>query len=695
MNTRFSKHGVLLCAGFVMSLPVAATEDVFSDVIVVTAQRDKGQSDTIYGNEAMPMAADTAALIGRLPGAAVINNGSLSGQVQYRGAYGLRVGTRLNGQAFRSGGPNLMDPPMHYAPPTLVDTIKVNRGAAPVSFGPSLVGGLETQLKQVSFAELNALETSYDVTAIGRSADASHAIGLVGGVSSDTVRAYGYYSDERGSDREFPGGKVDSTSYERRVYGVGLGLRHGDSEWDLELRRQDTGPTGNPPFAMDIDYVETDFARLRFETLLADTRVAIAFGYSDVSHGMNNFGQRPPPILTMRYRETTAAGTTYSAGLDVVTPLGDGELEYGLDLEKGEHEALITNPYNAAFYVTSIPDVEQNRMGAYINWRGKTGPGNLEFGVRIDRYEDAAGDAVTGPALPAMPAMLAMGFNQSERDWDDTTVDLLARYWQESDLGIWRVSLARKNRAPMYLERYGWLPIAASAGLADGNNYVGDVGLNPETAWIAEAGIDLGGGRWWLRPSVFYHDVDDYIQGTPFDATPGVIDSPVEMVSLMGGDPTPLRFSNVEARMVGIDADYGWQLAENWHLEGVLSVVRGERRDISDDLYRISPDRLSMGLVYERPSWSVSVTGEGVRAQNKVSYTNNEQKTSGYGLMHLFANWQVNDQLQLSGGIENLLDREYEQHLAGYNRVRDSDVAPGSRLPGTGRNVFLKISLQR
>lgn len=171
-----------------------------------------------------------------------------------------------------------MDPPMHYAPPTLVETIKVNRGAAPVSFGPSLVGGLETQLKQVPFAELNALETSYDVTAIGRSADSSRAIGLVGGVSSDTVRAYGYYSDERGSDREFPGGDVDSTSYERQVYGLGLGLRDGDSEWDLELRQQATGPTGNPPFAMDIDYVETDFARLRFETLIADTRVAIAFG---------------------------------------------------------------------------------------------------------------------------------------------------------------------------------------------------------------------------------------------------------------------------------------------------------------------------------------------------------------------------------------------------------------------------------
>lgn len=692
------KRGALLCAGIAVVLPVAAAEHIFSDVIVVTAQREQPEhqaSDTIYGSEAMPMAADTAALIGRLPGAALVNNGSLSGQVQYRGAYGFRVGTRLNGQSFRSGGPNLMDPPMHYAPPTLVDTITVNRGAAPVSFGPSLVGGIDTRLKQVSFAESSALETGYDITAIGRSADSSHAIGLVGGVASDSLRAYVYYSDEGGSDREFAGGTIASTGYERQVYGVGLGLRHGDSEWDLELRRQETGPSGNPPFAMDIDYVETDFARLSYETRLADTKMTIALGYSDVSHGMNNFSQRPPPPSAMRYRETTAAGTTLTASLGFVTPLAAGELEYGFDMEQGDHDALITNPRNAAFFVTSVPDAEQDRLGAYLNWQRALGAGNVELGVRVDHYEDTAGDAVTGPALPPMPGMLAMAFNQSERDWDDTTVDMLARYWQDSDLGTWRLSLARKNRAPMYIERYGWLPIAASAGLADGNNYVGDVGLDVETAWIVEAGIDLGSGSWWFRPTVFFHEVDDYIQGTAFDMTPGVIDNPIEMVSMMNGDPTPLQFSNVEARMFGVDADYGWQLAENWRLEGVISMVRGERRDISDDLYRISPDRVSLAMVYEQPRWSVSLTGEGVRKQDNVSVTNSEQETSGFGLMHLFANWQVSDQLQLSGGIENLLDREYEQHLAGYNRVRNSDVAVGDRLPGTGRNVFLKVSLRR
>ena len=82
MNTSFKKRGVSLCACALMSLPVAATEDVFIDVILVSAPRSQSGVAIAYGDEALPFAADTAALIGRLPGAAIINNGSLSGQVQ-------------------------------------------------------------------------------------------------------------------------------------------------------------------------------------------------------------------------------------------------------------------------------------------------------------------------------------------------------------------------------------------------------------------------------------------------------------------------------------------------------------------------------------------------------------------------------------------------------------------------------------
>ncbi len=666
------------------------------DTIVVTGQRENTtHHSSLHAEDVPQVSADTARMISRLPGAALNSNGSLSGQVQYRGASGFRVGTKINQQSFHSGGPNLMDPPMHYAPPVLVDTIQVYRGTADLAFGPSLIGGVNAQLKSVSYTGSEDIEADYDITAIGRSADSSHALGAVFGAANNRLRAFGLYSTEKGDDKRIPDGEIANTFHEREVYGLGIGMKQGSGDWAFEFRHQETGPTGNPPFAMDIDYVETDFSRIAYTNTFRKTDVKATVSYTDVDHGMNNFEHRPPPPSPMRYRYTTAIAETLGFALDFKTDTALREFTYGVDTVAYELDVIINNPGMTAFYVTSLPDVSMQRTGLYLNMEQKAGAGMVSFGARVDRHESEAGSATTGPAVPPMAGMLAMQFNTSDRDWQDTTTDLLARYWISKDNITWRASLARKNRAPTYLERYGWLPIAASAGLADGSNYVGDLELNPERALIAEFGIELLSNNWRFTPTVYYHSVDDFIQGIPYDDTPGVISGPVEMVSAMNGDPTPLRFANVDADMYGLDADFSYQLAPRWRLDGVASIVRGERRDISDDLYRISPDKLTLGVTYDRSDWSMTLEGVAVSSQKRVSESNSEQTTSGYAILNLHASWQVNDRTFVSAGVENLADREYADHLAGYNRVNASDVGLGNRIPGVGRNAYIRVSLTR
>jgi iron complex outermembrane receptor protein len=397
----------------------------------------------------------------------------------------------------------------------------------------------------------------------------------------------------------------------------------------------------------------------------------------------------------MLYRSTRAAAETLTAALGLEMKVDKGELQVGIDGNQGELAARISNPNNALFYIDNLPGIEIDRYGLYVNWAQPLGDWDMSLGARVDQHQADAGIAETGPAVPDMPKMLAMKFNQSDRTWQDTTGDFVGRFWTTKNQFTWRISIARKNRVPGHLERYAWLPTPASAGLADGNNYVGDLELKPETASIVEAGFDFNGDRWWVRPTIYYHQVDDFIQGIPFDDTPDVVDHPVEMVSAMNGDPSPLRFANVDAKMFGVDADYGVQLAKRWRLEGVLSVVRGERRDINDDLYRISPDRLTLGVVYETARWMTHLEGVLVDAQDKVSATNLEETTSGYGIVNLYSQWKARDGLTVSAGLENIFDKQYQGHLNGYNRIADSDVAMGERLPGTGRSLYLRIQLKR
>ena len=336
--------------------------------------------------------------------------------------------------------------------------------------------------------------------------------------------------------------------------------------------------------------------------------------------------------------------------------------------------------------------MESERYGAYLEWRGAAGALEAELGARFDRYTMEAGAGTPGPALPMMVQNLAAGFAAGSRSWSGDAVDAAARLWAELGQITPRLTLAHKTRAPSGLERFAWLPTEASGGLADGNIYVGDAGLKIEQAWIAEAGFDWSDGNAYLRPTVYYRRIDDYVQGVPYDATVGVIDSPVEMVASMNGDPTPLRFANVDAEIWGADVDFGLALAGPLRLDGVASYVRGTRRDVDDNLYRIAPPNIRLALGWDAQGWNVAVEGVAFAKQEDVSATNGEQPTAGFVIANFRFGVDLPGGLRLDGGVENIFDRTYVEHLAGYNRAMGSDVAVGERIPGAGRSAFVRLS---
>lgn len=101
------------------------------------------------------------------------------------------------------------------------------------------------------------------------------------------------------------------------------------------------------------------------------------------------------------------------------------------------------------------------------------------------------------------------------------------------------------------------------------------------------------------------------------------------------------QFNNVDAQLYGFDMDWALQLDQQWQLSGLLNYVRGERNDIEDGLYRIAPANTSVKLTYAAGHWHVS--GESVlyARQNRVSDTNGEQSSPGYGVFNLRGSWQA------------------------------------------------------
>ncbi|MBW4331652.1 TonB-dependent receptor [Stakelama sp. CBK3Z-3] len=685
------------CSTLALALPLAAhaqnmPSDPLTDIIVV-GQNNEGNA-TVEASEA-DLTPDAASLAARLPGADAAANGPLSGQLQYRGLSNDRLLVRIDGQRFQTGSPNAMDPPLHYAPLPLVDSITVDRGVSPVRDGPGLGGGFDAKLKTVDFSKGASFEPHADLSAGYRSVDDGWSAGGIAGLSNDRFRFGVIGSHEEGDDRRFPDGTIRDTSYSRDTYGVQAGMRTAAGQVDLELREQDTGHTGTPALPMDILFFHTMFANMHARLDLTDRlHLDTAFGYANVRHAMDNYSLRSAPDSAMMYRRTNVSSDAFTGHASFTLGSAERHLGFGADFETDDRDATVTNPNNAQFYVDSLPGIVKTRVGAYLEWRGAFGPVEGEVGTRFDHHEMTASAPLIGPVLPQAAQMLAQQFIAADRDWRDDTVDVVARFWSVQGDVTPRLTLARKTRVPNAVERFSWLPIKVSGGLADGNVYVGDVDLMPETAWIAEAGIDWRSGGAYARPSVYYRRIDDYVQGVPYDDTPGTIDTPVEMVANVNGDSTPLRFANVDAEIYGADLDFGTRIAGPLRIDGTATYVRAKRRDIDDDLYRIAPPNVRLGLSWAPGPWSLTVEGVGYAKQDHVSVTNGEEPSDGYAIFNLSGEFGAIPGVTLSAGVENLFDKRYAPHLAGYNRVTDSDVPEGARLPAPGRSAFVRIGMR-
>jgi iron complex outermembrane receptor protein len=642
--------------------------------------------------DTLPAAApDSADLLRRAPGANVNANGPLTGIVQYRGMYGDRLNVLVDGINIAPGGPNAMDPPLSYIPRERLKDIVVVRGIAPVSSGDETIGGtIIANSKEGHFTAGKQFQLHGNAEAGAYSVDDGYSVSGMAALSNESQRMHVAATHTAGDDRDFSGGTITPSRYERNVYDVGYGLLSGEQELGLDYQRNETGETGTPALPMDIIFINTNIVRSDFKGALGDIQIGGKLYHTDVDHKMDNYTlRRPTNPMMLRFTRAKSDGTGYD--LHVAMPLAAGKLALGTDGLLASHDADIFDPNNSNFFVNNFHDVRRNRYGFFSEWNAKlANRWGLQLGARYTRVDMDSGSVDATPAhIMAAAGTLRDRFNAADLSRGDDNFDWVAKldYAIRKDLRM-EVGLARKTRSPSYQEAYLWLPLQSTGGLADGNNYVGNPNLDPEVAHEAEVGLDWRSGGAYLSPRAFYRSVDNYIQGVP------ATDPAVIMFSTGNGDPTPLQFANVAARFYGVDAEWGVPLAENWSLDGVISYVRGQRRDIDDNLYRIAPLNTTVDLTHRRERWSFTLEGMFYAAQHDVSATNGETPSAGYGLMNLFGRYKLPRQnITFGAGIDNVLNKHYEPHLGGINRVTGSDVALGAHLPGDGINGYVNVSL--
>ncbi len=681
-----------------VALPAAA-----ADKGEVDAQRGNIEEITVFGKHLSPSAAhidvisepvlDAAESLARLPGADANVNGRLSGIAQYRGLYGDRVAVTIDGIGMVSGGPNAMDAPLSYLSPMITEELILERGIPGVASAPESVGGhVDARLARGSFGSSDELRLSGMLgLRYSGNGDTQTSAGRLT-YANRTHRLSLLAEADRSDGIDTPAGRISPSQVSRDRFDASYAYSGESTDVLFFVGALETKDTGTPALAMDIRDISTAIYGAQFSRQLTPTwELHGKVGYNDVDHIMDNFGLRsPPPPMRVRQNDTEGKGGTFELASTV--ELSAATLTFGIDGRRAEHASLITNPNNPAFFVSNFNSLERDLTGAFGVAVFETANSNWELGLRYNEVSMDT-DVVGSGGMMGMMAMnvqeLADAFNASDRSKTFGSVDAVLKYRRtlSDDLDL-IVDVGSKARAPSYQEMYLWLPLKATGGLADGRSYIGNLDLQPERNNEVVLGLHWSTGRFELSPRIYHRDIDDYIQGVPTS------NMTANMVATMMSGAGALEFANVEAEITGADIGWRYSLSERIVLDGNAALSNGRRTDVADKLYRLSPANATIAINLIDDKSSVRVEWLGFAEQDDVSVYNDESPSAGYGIVNALWAWEPMSSVRLELQAINLLDKGYQPHTAGINRVSDVDIPVGERLYGAERSVMIGAMLQ-
>lgn len=684
----FSKKYLRKCILLSCVTPLFICHNTFADHnierITILGNTDSERVITVESEIQHPDVADN---LRNVAGANVNKNGALTGIVQYRGLYGDRIATKVGGQIITGAGPNAMDTPLSYSPTIITESINIQRGIASITSGiESLGGAANTLLKKAELSDTSKLQHSGIAHLSVQENGNFQGQALLMNIANNNVAAMAYVDRKEADDLDIADGRnIKPSAFEKIQSGIDVRTNINNSIYGLNYHYSDTQNAGTASLPMDIDYIFSHRAQLSGEHTFQSNQLNWQVGFMDADHAMDNFAQRSN-MMPMMYRRNHAESEAFSYNVNWKS----NNLSVGIEGYQSEHQSTITNPKNMMFNIQNFHDVEDKKHSIYSEWQHKINHHMVSFGARVKHISADAG-LVSHHMSMMNPTVgdLVTAFNQSDRSQSDTNADFTIDWLlPETNNTQVLISLAQKQRAPSYQERYLWLPMEATAGLADGNTYLGNVALESETAKQLNIGLTYQEDKLTLSADAFYNRIDNYIQGTPN------MNMPVSMFAkMMMNSDTVLQFSNIEAQLSGLDGQLSYDISDDWAVAATASYVLGKRKDIDDYLYRVAPLNGHIALSYFGDNWQLTTRFHAVSAQNKVSNINNEQTTAGYAYIDLVGHYKISNALTLHFGIKNLTDRDYRDHLGAYNRVKNTDIAPMSRLPSTARNAWLNASL--
>lgn len=730
-----------LCA-LLAALPFATfAQDASLQTITIKAPRvavepvgaSSADADALQSGRAA--SSDTASLLRNLPGVSLFGAGGVSSLPSVHGLADDRLRIQVDGMDLISACGNHMNPPLSYIDPTRVDTVRLFAGVTPVSVGGDSIGAtIQVNSPAPEFAApgqgrllKGQAGTFYrsNGNALGAHLSGTYATEQMSlRYDGSTAQADNYQAarDFKAAGpaasnkpaRWLGGDEVGSSSYQTRNHSLAYALRSDAHLVEMRLGLQDIPYQNYPNQRMDMTGNDSHQFNLRYQGQYDWGQLQARAYHEKTRHSMNfgedkQFWYGPAGNVPGMPMDTEGKTTGLLVKGDVALSARD-TLRVGAELQRYRLDDwwLPSGGGMAPNTFWNIRDGQRDRFDVYGEWEARWNPLWLsQVGLRSSHVRSNSGPV---QGYNANYAMEANAFNAQSRKRSDSNIDVtaLARYTPNANAS-YEFGFAHKTRSPNLYERYTW----STGGMAmrminlvgDGNGYVGNMNLQPETANTLSATADwhdTTGERWGLKFTPYLTHVNNYIDARRCNGSGA-------MTACTGANQTAttgfvyLQFTNQDARLHGFDLSGFTDLGKTAHwgqftLSGMLSYVQGKNRSTGDNLYNTMPLNARLALTQRLGAWTGSAELLMVSGKTRVSAVRNELSTAGYGLVNLRASYEWK-QVRLDLGIDNLFDRFYHHPqggaYVGQGMTMAATAVPwGVRVPGMGRSLNVGVTVK-
>jgi len=664
------------------AVTLALEFDLFAERIEV---RESTGSDALGSKEIREsFARDAGEALQLLPGVDKVRKGGLANDVVVRGQKGENLALRIDGHPVHGACPNRMDPPAFHIDFAEVERIEVRRGPYDVASG-GLAGSVDILSRQPEpgvHADLVATAGGFGYVAPAAAITwAGERWSLKGGFAARRGDAF-----EDGDGRPITEllpltapAAYRTAARVGRAFDVttawaGLGwIPRAGERLAIEATRQTADAQLYPYLQMDARRDDALRARASYRAERGGKRVAslaASLGWSRVEHDMDDRLRVSSSGAPLAYSMATdALAEDWSARGELALTSG---WRLGLEGQRRDWDAatrLAGRSYRAQ---ASLPGTRLDSAALFAELRLPLSErATFEAGGRVEKARAAA-----DPELADRDLYFAYHLTRSTAA-DDTLLSAnFGLVWRPRESWELAARLGSAERAPDPQERYFGLRRM-------GTDWVGNPLLAPPRQTQLDLGVRFRGERLTFDLAGWAARLDDAIavvDGARRAMVPGVMNQHAR------------TYVNHDARMWGAEASAISPLGRNLALHASLALVRGARDRapeigvVDRDLPEMPPLSGRLALRWEPGRWYAELEGVAAAEQSRVDAGLQESPTPAWEVANLRAGIELG-RWGLTGGLENLFDRAYREHLS-YQR---DPFRSGVAVPEPGRTFSLTL----